>query len=281
MKYLIVNADDFGLTKGINQGIIKAFKKGIVSSASIMPVGKAYNDALRLIKENPEFDVGVHLCLTDEVPILPKEEISTLLDHQSNTFKSKKKFFLDYFLGKINIYEIEKELETQIKKVLDSKIDITHIDSHNYIHMLPKVLNVVIKLMKRYKIHFLRYPNEKIKYIRVSLRYLSCFILKSLCLLKRDIFYKLKLNGPDEFIGFIDSGHLSKHRLIQIIKRINNGITELVCHPAILDSETLQYKKWNYNWQEELDAFLSYEVENLINKFNIRIINFKYLYDLK
>ncbi len=276
MKKIIISADDFGLTRGINQGIIKAFREGIVKSTSIMPAGLAYDDAVRLTRENPGLDIGIHLCLTEEKPILTKRAIPSLLRKDGYFLQVEPPFLLNYYLGKIRLIEIEKELDAQIQKVKDSGIKATHIDGHDYIHMLPSILKIVIKLARKYNIPFIRYPYECPTIFRDKLpRHIIQFSLNLHCIFAKKTIGNTSCFGTEHFYGFLYSGHLSEEYLKKILKTVNNGIAEIVCHPGIYDEETKRYDHWRYEWEEELKALTSLAIKEIIRDLNIELVSFR------
>lgn len=275
-KYLIVNADDFGLTESVNQGITKAFREGIVRSTSIMPVGKAYDDAVKLAKENPGLDIGIHLCLTQEKPVLAKNEIGSLLSNDGNFFKTPTELIVHYLFCRTKLKEIQRELDAQIRKVLDSGIKVTHLDSHDHIHMFPPILNIVARLAKQYGILYVRYPYERLVSFNSNVsRHFIGYILIVLCFLSKQIFKKSGILKTDYFYGFLNSGHLSEQNLMQVFKKINNGITEIICHPGVYDEEAKRYNYWKYEWDGELKALTSPNIKKIIKDLSIQLVNFR------
>ncbi|MFH0790271.1 MAG: ChbG/HpnK family deacetylase [Candidatus Omnitrophota bacterium] len=259
------------MTKGINQGIIESFHNGPIRSASIMAVGRAYDHAVALLKENPKLDTGIHLCLTEEKPVLEKEEIATLTGKGGYFLQSHKKFLLHYFMGKIGLGSVRRELDAQIRKVLESGINITHIDSHGHIHVLPGILRIVAELAKRYRIPFIRYPRERLKTLDVKFsRRMQSLILNILCSYSKQRFEDYDI----AFFGFFHSGRISRKSLSGILKAVNNGISEIVCHPGICDRELEHYRHWEYQWEEELNALTSQDISKIINGLNIEVVSF-------
>ncbi len=248
----------------------------MVRSASIMVVGDAYEDAVRKVKENSRLDIGIHLCLTEEKPVLAREEISTLVGRNGNFLKSRIVFILNYILGRISIKEVERELEAQIRKVLNDGIEISHIDSHAYIHMLPLLLKIVIRLAKEYNIPFIRWPYERLLTFKAKLsRHILLFNLNLLCLSSKKNIKNSNLFMAEYFYGFLQSGHLFKEHLKGILKRVNNGVAEIVCHPGIYDEETTRYSHWGYAWEEELKALTSTDIKKAIADWGIELISFR------
>ena len=127
MRKLVVNADDFGFTRDVNQGIIEAHRHGILTAATIMSVGAEFEDAVRLARENPTLDIGVHLVLVGQPPY--PMTVARLMRA--------------LMLGRIRIYE---ELSAQVRRVLDAGLKPSHLDTHKHTHLLPPVLDAVARI---------------------------------------------------------------------------------------------------------------------------------------
>jgi predicted glycoside hydrolase/deacetylase ChbG (UPF0249 family) len=135
LKYLIPNADDFGFTRDVNAGIVEAHRHGILTAATIMATGAAFDHAAELARENPELDIGVHLVLVDS-PGFPATVPRLLLS-----------------LGRVRIYD---ELVRQVRKVVDAGLQPTHLDTHKHTHLLPPVLNAVARIAEEFHIPWVR-----------------------------------------------------------------------------------------------------------------------------
>lgn len=139
VKKLIVNADDFGLTNGVNAGTVKAFKNGIVCSATLMVNGEAAEEAFELVKENPKLGVGIHLVLTFGRPISKK--LKNIVDANGDFLKQSV-----LREREIDLEEVEVEFRAQIEQFTSNGITPTHIDSHHHVHMIEEIFPLVIKL---------------------------------------------------------------------------------------------------------------------------------------
>jgi predicted glycoside hydrolase/deacetylase ChbG (UPF0249 family) len=137
LKYLITNADDFGFTRDVNEGIVHAHRQGILTATTLMATGSAFDHAVALARENPELDVGVHLVLVGGAGYPPT--VARLVAS----------------LGRIRIYD---ELARQISKIMDAGIRPTHLDTHKHTHLLPPVLEAVGRLSEKFKIPWVRRP---------------------------------------------------------------------------------------------------------------------------
>jgi chitin disaccharide deacetylase len=135
LRYLIPNADDFGFTRDVNQGIVQAHRQGILTATTLMATGAAFDHAVQLARENPELDIGVHLVLVGS-PGFPATLPGLLIS-----------------LGRIRIYD---EFVRQVRKVVDAGLQPTHLDTHKHTHLLPQVFNAVARIAEEFHIPWVR-----------------------------------------------------------------------------------------------------------------------------
>lgn len=273
---LIVNADDFGLSEKINEGIVKAHMEGIVTSTSIMANGAAFEHAVQLAGSTPTLDVGIHLTLTGEAPVLQRKDVSTLLDAGGHFYDHAISFTKRYFMRQISLDEIEMELDAQIRKVMDRNINVSHMDGHQHIHMLPGIRRIVGELADKYSIPAIRYPREAfspymLRETKAAGRLAQLAGLDAFCALA-------KTSGtvaPDRFFGFFFGGNLTRKNLLRVFGIIPaSGTCELMCHPGMHDGHS-QYSHWKYSWQDELDALTDQEIKNYLKTAGISLISYK------
>src|SRR4029434_4221899 len=110
LKQLIVNADDWGLTPAVNRGVVRAFQDGIVTSASLLVTGSAFEEAVVLARQNPELDVGLHLALVEERAVLGPDVLPTLVDETGRFPRTSTEFIQRALLGGISWHEVEQEI---------------------------------------------------------------------------------------------------------------------------------------------------------------------------
>ena len=278
MRIFIVNADDFGLTSAVNKGIIQAFQRGIVTSASLVPSGASFAQAIQFIKENPKIDVGIHLTLIGEKSLLNHREIPTLVDEHGCFRENAFKFFSAYMKKQISMNEVERELCAQFEKINEQGVSISHIDSHQHIHMLPKILEITIRLAKKYGIRHIRYPKEKIRFesiysFRKYPRLMQQIALNLFCLYSRQ---RIKPYSVGGFHGFFHGGGMGKSVLMKTLSRQEDGICEIMVHPAVIKEENGMgtYYKWNYKWQEEYEGLVDPDILYLVKKQGIKLAKF-------
>ncbi|MBP9822433.1 MAG: ChbG/HpnK family deacetylase [Candidatus Pacebacteria bacterium] len=257
MAKIRIIADDLGLNERVNEGILIALKSGWISGASLMPAGDAFFDAVKLIKESPQFDIGVHVVLVEETPLSKKEDITTLVGKNGFLHKDHRVFFIRYVLGLVDINDIEKESRLQIKRCLDSGVTPKFINSHQHLHLLPKVLDVFIKLAKEYDIPYIRIVNEPFGASGGIVRRVQSLVLRSF---SHFAYSKIDRNGlkrNDLFVGFLNAGGITSGD-INFAKELSytrpTKIIEVGCHPGFENDELRErYKDWgNYGWEREL-----------------------------
>jgi hopanoid biosynthesis associated protein HpnK len=272
---LIVHADDFGLSEKVNQGIAKAHCNGIVTSTSLMATGTAFESAIELSRSTPTLDIGIHLTLTEEEPVSKRDNIPTLLDNDQYFHDHAITFIKRYMVRKISLDEVKQELDDQICKILDYGVRVSHLDSHQHIHMLPGIRKVVGDLAKKYSISAIRYPKESmVPYMlkdEGNLNRLAQLLsLNMFCTIARTS----GTQQPDRFFGFFYGGGLTKARLWRILQQLGpDSTSEIMCHPGVYD-DACKYKHWDYHWQDELDALTDQNIKDYLDSSGIKLISY-------
>jgi chitin disaccharide deacetylase len=247
MKRLIVNADDFGLTRLVSQGILDAHLYGIVTSASLMANEEGFDAAIAMSGRAPRLSIGVHLALTQGIPVSPPFEVPTLVDAHGRLYLTPGQLLNRIVTHRISLREIEIELRAQMAKVLAAGISPTHLDGHNHVHLLPRVSEIVIRLAKEFGIPSVRCPTEELPLARLPrcLRYSQGGVLKqyvvarAISWLARRFRLRLTQAGlsyPAHFYGLSQTGFLNSEGLEEILRALPAGASELMCHPGYADS---------------------------------------------
>lgn len=265
MKYLIITADDLGLTKSVNEGIAKAYREGIVNSISVIPTGEAFADALQTIKDLGLKEVGAHLSLTETKPLLSS----------SKFYKNHNQFFLDLFLKKVDTGTIYKELKAQLELLNNIGIKITHINSHEHIHIIPQIFNIFIQLAKEYNIPAIRFPiGDRLPAVLSIKENYKSFVLNYFAGRIKNDLSNSGLAHTDFFLGLLDAGKLTEDKLIGMLGDLKDGATELVCHPGFLSPEVLDSYKWHIGAEAELFALTDPRIKGAIKSNDIRLITY-------
>ena len=243
VKRLIVNADDFGLTAGVNRAILSLNQSGVLTSTTLMATAKATAEAASRAANAPKLGVGCHVVLVDGTPILAARDLPTLVDPATGRFRpTLGKFVRDLFLGRIHAHEIEAEAEAQIAHLQSLGIVLTHIDSHKHTHLFPTVLKPLLNAAKRCKIPAIRNPFEprwsldatlaapvlRRTQVRILSRFQSSF---------RSLVADSGLLTTDGAIGVLATGTLDGPGLISLLSFMPDGTWELVTHPGYNDTD--------------------------------------------
>ena len=276
MKKLIVNADDFGRHELINRAVERAFNSGCLRSATLMAGGIAFDDAINLAKKFPKLGVGIHFTLANGNPILPPEEIPTLVTEEGIFHGDYIKFLKRYLSGKISLGEVRSELAAQLEKILNTGLTLTHFDSHQHLHHIPGIIEIVLELASAKNISAMRVANTKI--FDGELDSLGKFVgrlgLGSLAKFTAHQAHKKNFTTPEHFAGIVAGESVSEKFLFKLIENLPDGTTEVMLHPGI-DNKILQdFCQWEHDFEEELAAVTSPKILNLLAEKNIAAINF-------
>ena len=281
MRRLIVNADDFGLHAAVNRGILTAHTEGIVSSASLMAGGAAFDDAVRIAKQCPQLGVGVHLTLVGASPLLPVAEVSSLLDEAGDFYGSYPLFIKRFLRGKIRLAEVERELAAQIDRVRMAGIQPSHLDSHQHLHVLPGIGGLVLDLARRFSIRAIRIPAEPVAFIGATPATVGRLVgrggLTMLANLFRQHAAAAGIRTSDHFFGMLAGGQLTEPALLAILRRLPPGDSELMTHPGFADESLADAFRWDYQWDAERQALTAPAVRALLVERQIRLISFREL----
>ena len=161
LRSLVVNADDLGLTVGVNDGIFDAHDRGILTSASLFANAPATADAIRRARAQPSLGIGVHLTLVDGAPTLPPGRVPSLIAGRWTVPPSWKPFIVACLLRARLAVEVEQELTAQIERLRMRGMTLTHLDAHKHVHAYPPVFAIVARLADRFRIPVVRVPYER------------------------------------------------------------------------------------------------------------------------
>lgn len=272
---LIVHADDFGLSRNVNEGILEAHCRGILTSTSVMASGEAFDHAIQLFRATPTLDVGVHLTMTEERPVLGRADIPTLLNEQGSFHSNPGAFMKRYVTHRISLDDVRREFDAQIGRVAEQGVKISHLDGHQHLHMVPGIRRVVGELAKKHAIPAIRFPRERLQGYMFRdrqnwPRLLQQLVLNCVCTIAA-------LPGakqPDHFVGFVFGGRLTKANLVKILQHLPaTGTCELMCHPGRPDPQSPR-AHWGYRWQDELDALTDPGIRQYIESNDIRLVSY-------
>ena len=250
-KNIVINADDFGISVGVNSAIEMAYRGGIVRSASLISTGPEFKSAIKIAKRNPGLGIGTHLSLTWGTSVLDKNTIPDLVDPDNYFYSSPFALAVKVFIKKGTLLQIEREFEAQIKKVLDNDISLDHIDSQAHVHFLPQVFPIVVALAKKYKINHVRIPLEPLFSPPPPSGLIKWGILQIMGKIL-SIQGQLPKKYPT-FYGVLFTGNMKKKIIKKIIlyQKSGNNI-EILSHPG---EKKLSKTKFLYS-KQKIDSYL-------------------------
>jgi len=242
---LILNADDFGLTRGINRAVAELNSAGVLTSATLMANGPAFDDAVEVARTHPALGVGCHIVLTDGVPVAVPETVPTLLGPDRHSFHPKLTRFLQaLIIGRISSEDITREALAQIEKLQRAGIRITHLDSHKHTHLFPMVSRPLLAVAERTGIRAIRSPFEPAWSQALAQGGASRRLaLRALTLIKPafDAAPQLQSHAictTDGTTAISATGNLDAATLAQLLDALpSTGTYELCCHPGYNDAD--------------------------------------------
>jgi len=282
MKQLIVNADDFGYTRGVNAGIIRGFRDGIVTSATIMANGEAFEDAIECARDNPGLGVGCHLVLVGGKCVAMATKAASLADSEGRLPASLAAFLSKLSVGSIRAGELEAELRAQVRKVIAAGVQPTHFDSHKHTHAHPKVMEAVVRVAEEFGIRRIRKPFEDVKGLLWPAFRGGAWKQRATALIagvNAPGFQRMAdsrgMLTPDHFIGVGATGRLNRKAILDMIGAMREGTTELMCHPGEYDEglerSATRLKKER---ETELEGLTDPDVRAAVLGHRMSLINF-------
>ena len=272
VRSLVVNADDLGLTVGVNDGIFDAHEHGILTSASMFASAPATSDAIRRARSRPSLGVGVHLALVDGTPTLPPSRVPTLVEDDERFRRSWKPFIVACLRGMVSLAEVELELTAQIERLRSAGAGLTHLDAHKHVHAYPPVFAIVAGLASRFGIPVVRVPYERWSPAgrdadsRGTLQLQALLNTAMLPWARRD-YRTAALHDvrTPHFAGRIHTGILSVDAFARLVRALQPGVTELMVHPGYTDDELERTgTRLLESRQKELDLLCSLEARALL-----------------
>ena len=245
MRRLIVNADDFGYTSGVNRAILEAHSHGVVTSATLMANGPAFAEAVQLAGTVPKLSIGCHVVLTDGEPVLGAERLPSLTSG-SHFRDGMIAFAARAIAGRIDGDEIAAEASEQILKIQSAGIAVSHVDTHKHTHLFPKILQPLLRAAANCGVRAVRNPfgprlplrsNDLLARPGLWARYAELLVLGGFAGKFREAVDREGFTTPDGTLGIVVTGALDETLFYAIARSIPEGTWEFVCHPGYNDAD--------------------------------------------
>jgi hopanoid biosynthesis associated protein HpnK len=276
---LIVNGDDFGRSEAVNEAVIRAFKEGVLTSCSLMVTGAAFDEAVKLAKENPGLAVGLHLVTVVGRSVLSKSEIPHLVDEDGNFSNNSNMAGWQYYFSLQARQELRKEIAAQFEKFKSTGLPLSHIDGHLHLHVHPVILKIALELGQQYGVRRMRVPDEELKLAlgfdrhRLSLKATYAMLFRAL---SRYMKRKLKAHGfvfPERVYGNLQSGRMSEKYFIYALENLWAQTNEIYFHPAIYDGSGSLDEEQRQG-MIEFEALTSRLVAERLGDLHIKLTNY-------
>jgi predicted glycoside hydrolase/deacetylase ChbG (UPF0249 family) len=243
--HLIINADDFGLTRGINRAIGELHSASVVSSTTLMACGAAFDDAVEVARAQPTLGVGCHVVLVDGVPISPPESIRSLIGADGRSFRpTLGSFVRAIFLGRIDEADVAREALAQVERLQRAGLTVSHLDTHKHVHLFPSIARPILQVADRCGIRAVRNPFEPRWSLALGLGSLTRRLEIRLLGALRSRFVSLpqirdgRVRTTDGTAAISATGQLNSASLAEILRTLPaDGTYEICCHPGYNDSD--------------------------------------------
>jgi len=285
MKRLIINADDFGFTSGVNKGIVQAYKQGIVTSTTIMANGQAFDEAIELARENPGLGVGCHLSIIGGRPVSPTTQIKSLLEAEGTLPPTLTKLALKLTRRSVPLEQIVIEFRAQLERITRRGIKLTHVDTHKHSHTHPQVMKALAIAAAEFGIRYVRNPFEQV-FANVSLTGLASWSFMKQSALSAAIqpsaiqFKRVIRNAgfvtPSRFFGVKLTGMLDSMAIRSMMEASWEGTAELMCHPGIYDDELERARtRLKRERERELEALCDPSLRLIAHQHGVELIDYR------
>jgi hopanoid biosynthesis associated protein HpnK len=285
-RRLIVNADDFGISEEVNLSIVRAHREGLLTSASLMVTGAAFDQAVRLAKENPRLAVGIHLVTVMGRAVLPKSEIPSLVDEEGNFSNDPTAAGLKYYFSAQARRELRRELAAQFEKFASTGLRLSHIDGHLHLHVHPVIFNAALELGARYGARRMRVPEEE---RRLAVAFdPTCRVKKAVHTLlfgslARYMKGKLRRAGfrfPSRVYGNLQSGKMTERYFLYALDNLTAETSEIYFHPATYAVDQV-LTDGEQQRAIEFEALTSRRVARRLKERGVELINYFHLDEAK
>ncbi len=279
-RRVIVSADDFGLSPGVNAGIIDAHTHGILTNASLMVNGAAFAQAVELARRNPSLGVGLHLVLAQGRAACEHRQIPGLVDAEGMFRNNAVVVGFRYFFTPGLRAQLRLEIRAQLDKFRSTGLPLSHVDGHLNIHMHPTVLAILLDIAAEYGIRALRLPREplaislgldsteRVRKTAESITFRALAAYNAPRIAARDV------RVVDQMFGLHQSGHMTERYLLGLIARLPPGVTEIYTHASIVDAEARRWRPLTYECEGELAALKSPHVREALDRAGVRCIRY-------
>jgi hopanoid biosynthesis associated protein HpnK len=285
VRRLIINADDFGLTAGVNRAILEAHQCGVVTSTTLMAGGEEFEDAVRLAQSVPRLGLGCHVVLVDGAPVLKAFQIPSLAkcarEGRAGFRQSWSRIAAAALAGRLVPEEIEAETAAQIRRLQSAGLAVSHLDTHKHTHIFPQILRPMLRAAKECGIRALRNPFGPVHLAQLAQqpalwnRWIGTRTLNRFARSFRKMVAGEGLLTPEGTLGIVATGMLDEPALATIFENLPQGTWELVCHPGYPDEQLSRVRtRLRESRLRELSLLTSTRTRALLAHHAVQLISY-------
>ncbi|MFF1530251.1 carbohydrate deacetylase [Cellulomonas sp. NPDC058312] len=251
MVELIVTADDLGISEGINRGVLDAHARGVVTAASLMANGRALRHAVDAAADLPDLALGAHVVLVGEdPPLLTHAEVPTLVDRSGALPASWRHLSARVLAGRVDPADVRAEARAQLDHLRTGcGLHLSHLNTHQHVHLLPLVARVVVNLAVEHGIGYLRAPTSRRRSPQAA-------VIRSWRRSLVAVADRAGVATPDAFAGLDEAGGLTQDDVLVAVRRSTGRARrlEITCHPGLPTPADRERYRWDYGWEGEVRA---------------------------
>jgi hopanoid biosynthesis associated protein HpnK len=268
-RRLIVNADDFGQSSGVNEAVVRAHREGILTTASLMVNEPAFNEAVTLARQHPRLGVGLHLTLSHGRSALPPEKIPGLVNADGEFSNRAEATGLRYFMRRRLREQLRREIEAQFEKFRATGLPLDHVNGHLHFHLHPTVFGLVMELTEKFGIRRMRLTRDPF-WMDVPLasgqrlyRSTHAMIYFWLSGYARPALRRKKIRHTQRVFGLLQNARVSEDYILKLLRILPAGDSELYSHPSLDE------------FKHELDALISPRVKQAVQERGIQLVRYQ------
>ena len=268
-RRLIVNADDFGLSRSVNEAVIRAHRDGILTSASLMVNEPACDEAVKIAKENPKLGVGLHITLLMGHSALPAGKIPGLVNNRGEFSDSPVSTGMKYFFNSGLRKQLRAEIRAQFEKFRATGLPLDHVNGHLHFHLHPVVFKILMEDSDTLGISHLRLTRDcfsrsrRTSHGHLLYRISHAAIFEMLSSRARRPLEQKKIRHARITFGLLQNARVDEEYILKLLPELPTGDSELYSHPSLGE------------FKHEFDALVSPRVRELVNKLGIELIRYQ------
>lgn len=271
-RRLIVNADDFGRSSSINRAVVDAHQRGILTTASLMVNGEAFDEAVQLAKSNPRLGVGLHLTLCCGSATLPPESISKLVNRRGEFRESPVAAGMVYFFSTEARRQLRREIAAQFDRFEQTGLTLDHVNGHLHFHLHPAVFQILKDEVRKRRVRSMRLTRDPgtidlpLGSGRWFYRLSHWVIFRLLSAMAHPFFASSGMARTDYVFGLLENARVDADYVQRLLPKLPAGTSELYSHPSLDE------------FRNEYEALLSPEVQRVLKEENITLIRYQDLW---